>query len=357
MTAALVPDGATSERARTIGRGVLRWVAALTGAFVVFGVLMAIKGADPIAAYREMFVTTFRADSLGEILTKATPIVLAALAVAIPARAGLTNVGGEGQLVLGGIAAAGVVQYGGGDLPAGVALVLMAVAAALAGAVWGAFAGVLRQAFRINEAVSTLLLNYLAIDLMSFLIYDSWKDPNGSGQPATADLPVPVRLPLIGSLDVHAGFILAVIAVVVTSAVLYRTAWGFRLRVVGGNPEAARRSGFRVGLLVVGALMAGGALAGLGGFAQLAGAEFKLRPGFLVEYGYIGFLASWFARHKPVPAALAAVALAAITIAGDSLQIDAGLPAASVNILLAFVLLAVFGWTRRNRVGLRAAAA
>jgi simple sugar transport system permease protein len=118
--------------------------------------------------------------------------------------------------------------------------------------------------------------------------------------------------------------------------------------VVGGNREAARRAGLSVGLLLLSAMLVGGALAGLGGFTQLAGAEFKLRPGFIATYGYIGFLASWLARHKPIQVAVAAVALSAISISGDSLQIDSQLPAATVNILMALVLLAVFGWTDRK---------
>jgi simple sugar transport system permease protein len=120
--------------------------------------------------------------------------------------------------------------------------------------------------------------------------------------------------------------------------------------VVGGNTEAARRAGLRVGLLLVTAMATGGALAGLGGAVQLAGAEFKLRPGFCLTYGYVGFLASWLARHKPIRVAVAAVVLSAIAVAGDSLQIDAGLPAASVNVLMALVLLAAFGWGQGFRI-------
>jgi simple sugar transport system permease protein len=144
--------------------------------------------------------------------------------------------------------------------------------------------------------------------------------------------------------------LIAVAAAVLVSLALSRTAWGFRLRVVGGNPEAARRAGLRVGLLLVTAMAVGGALAGLGGAVHLAGAEFKLRQGFGLTYGYIGFLASWLARHKPIRVALAAGVLSAIAVAGDSLQIDAGLPAASVNILMALVLLAAFGWGQTSRV-------
>jgi simple sugar transport system permease protein len=183
---------------------------------------------------------------------------------------------------------------------------------------------------------------------MFFLIYDMWKDRAGSGQPTTEALPVAERLPLIGLGRLHGGILIALGATAVIAFVFAFTTWGFRLKVVGGNAEAARRSGLKVGLLLLSAMAVGGALAGLGGLSQLAGAEFKLRPGFVAGYGYIGFLASWLGRHRPVPVIASAVLLSTIVVGGDSLQIDSGLPAASVNILMALTLLMVFGFGRRK---------
>jgi simple sugar transport system permease protein len=344
VTAIRVPETWATGR----WSGVLRWVVGIGAAVVAFGLIMAVKGVNPLTAYSDMLSSLTQPEAFGQILVKATPLILAALAVAIPARAGMVNVGGEGQLIIGGVASAGVVLWLADSLAAPVVMVLMIVAAMLAGGLWAGLAGVLRERFGINEAVTTLLMNYMALDLMYFLIYDRWKDRAGSGQPATAPLPVNLRLPLIGTSSVSVGFVIALVATVVVALALKRTTWGFRLRVVGGNIEAARRSGYRVGWLMLGAIAAGGALAGLGGYTQLAGAEFKLRPGFLVTYGYIGFLASWLGKHNPFAAAGAAIVLAALTVGGDSLQIDSGLPAASVNILMALVLLAVFGFSKRK---------
>ena len=330
-------------------KGGVRWAVAIAGAAVIFGAFVLAKGANPLDAYRSMITALGTGTSLKGIALQAAPLILAGLAVAVPAKAGLVNVGGEGQLLLGGICATGTSLALGGRLPGAVTLVLMCVAAALGGAVWSALAGVLRLWVGINEAVTTLLLNYVALDLMLFLIYDSWKDAKGSGQPVTAPLPVAERFPLLGTTGVHAGILLAVGATGLAWWALRSTRWGFQLRVVGGNPEAARRAGLKVGLLLLSAMAVGGALAGLGGVVQLAGAEFKLRPGFLVSYGYIGFLASWLARHHPVRVATAAVLLAAIAVSGDSLQLDSGLPAATVNVLMALVLLAVFGWTQHTK--------
>ncbi len=311
---------------------------------------MLLKGVNPWTAYTDMLSSTF-GDSrqIAGILVRATPLILAALAVAIPARAGLINVGGEGQLIIGGVAAMGVSLAVDGALSGPVTLVLMGLAAAVAGGLWSALAAVLRIGVGIAESVSTLLLNYIALDLFLFLIYDRWKDRQGSGQPATRALGDGERLPIIWSgTRVHLGLLVALVAGVAVFAVFRWTSWGFRLRVVGGNSEAARRAGLNVRALMISSMLLGGALAGLGGFAQLAGAEFKLRSGFVVGYGYVAFLASWLARHRPIGVVGGCLLLSGIVISGDSLQLDAGLPAASVNILMALVLLGVFAFSKRK---------
>ena len=350
MTAVTVdPELAVPDRVREIARTAARWAVALGGAVVIFGALMAFKGASPVEAYRAMWTSLTTDTAMAAILVKGTPLILAALAVTIPARAGLVNVGGEGQLIMGGVFAAGIAMAVGTALPGPVVLVLLCLAGALGGALWAGIAGVLRLKVGISEAVTSLLLNYVALNVMFFLIYDSWKDPNGSGQPATRPLPVDQRFALLGNSKVHQGVILALLATGFVWWLLRKTRLGFQLRVVGGNAEAARRSGLKVGALLVGAMLLGGALAGLGGVAQLAGSEFKLRPGFLVSYGYVAFLASWLARHDPAKVALSALLLGAISITGDSLQINSHLPAATVNVLMALVLVAVFGFASRRK--------
>ena len=327
-----------------LARGAGRLALAYAAALVLFGAFVLTKGANPFDVYAAMWRSTVtNGTSIGQVLVKAAPLILAGLAVAVPARAGLVNVGGEGQIIIGSVAAAGTALALDGRLPGGVMILVMALAAAVAGGLWAGIAAVLRLTVRINEAITTLLLNYVAIDLLLYLIYQPWKDKHGSGQPATRQLAVGARLPLIGTSKVHAGFLIAVVATVVIFALLRWTAWGFRLRVVGGNAEAARRAGLPVSALLLSAMVVGGALAGLGGMVHFAGAEFKLRPGMTLNFGYIAFLAAWLARHDPLKVAGAALLLALIAIGGDSLQVDSGLPAAAVNVLMGLVLVAVMG--------------
>jgi ABC-type uncharacterized transport system permease subunit len=323
-----------------------RWAGAIAGALVIFSALVLVKGANPIAALADMVMSMLAPASLEQIAIKAAPLILAAMAVVLPARAGLANVGGEGQIIIGAVCAAGVGLAV--DSAGPVALVAMLVAGALGGALWAGIAAAMRLTVGVNEAVTTLLLNYVALDVMLYLIYEPWKDPNGSGQPATRPLEVAARLPLLGTTAVHVGIVIALVAALVVWLVLRGTAFGFRLGVVGGNPEAARRARLPVARLLLVAMLLGGALAGLAGVVHLAGVEFKLRPGLTANIGYIAFLAAWLARHRPLPAVGGAFLLAAIVVGGDSLQLDSGLPAATVNVLMGLVLLAVLGWTARR---------
>lgn len=333
-----------NPQAVRLARGAGRLALAYAGALVLFGAFVLTKGANPLDVYADMWRSTvLNGTSVGQVLVKASPLILAGLAVAVPAKAGLVNVGGEGQVIVGAVAAGGVALALDGTLPGGAMVLVMMLAAAVAGGLWAALAAVLRLKVSVNEAITTLLLNYVAIDLLLYLIYQPWKDPDGSGQPATRALAVAARLPLLGTTRVHAGFVIALVATGVIFALLRWTSWGFRLRVVGGNPEAARRAGLPVPALLLSAMVVGGALAGLGGMVHFAGAEFKLRPGITLNFGYIAFLAAWLARHEPLKVAGAAGLLALIAIGGDSLQLDSGLPAAAVNVLMGLVLVAVMG--------------
>lgn len=348
-TADAAPSGPT--RLRRALPVVVRWVGALAVALIVFSVLIAIKGANPVTTLSDMLTTTFqRQRSVEQILIQMAPLVLGALAVAVPARAGLTNVGGEGQIIIGAVAACGTFLFLGDTAPGGLILVAMVVASMVAGALWAGLAAVLRLASGVNEAISTLLLNFVALDVLLFLIYQPWRE-NPVGQPSTRELVDTAKLPVLAGTKVHVGIVIAVVMVVVVHYVLNRTRWGFKISVAGGNSEAARRSGLRVPGLILSALMIGGALAGLAGMIHFAGVEYKLRPGFGNQLGYVSFLACWLARHQPFPILASAFVFATLSVARNSLQLDAALPAASINVLTALILIAVLGFTASRKKG------
>ncbi|MDE3206168.1 MAG: ABC transporter permease [Acidobacteriota bacterium] len=316
-------------------------VGAYLGAVVIFSAFVAAKHQNPVTVWRAMIHSTLlQGSSLQEIAMRAVPISLAALAVAVPARAGLVNVGGEGQLILGAVAATGIGVAIGADVPGPLAWLLMAGGGAAAGAAWAGLAGALRAWLGANEAVTTLLLNFVANDIMLYLIYQPWKDPHGSGQPQSRPLPHHAQLPGLFASQVNTSVVVALVAAAAIWWLLRRSHWGFALRVVGGNGEAARRCGLPVSKLMIQSMLVGGALAGLGGMLNLAGLELRLRPDITLTFGYVAFLASWLGRHHPVKVVGAAVLFSAIALSGNGVQLSTGLDGATVDVLLALIVAA-----------------
>ena len=331
-----------------VGRGFPRFMRpslSLAGAFVVFAFLLIAKGTDPRDGYRAMWDSVFRdANSFGDVLVRMTPYLLAALAVALPARAGLFNIGGEGQLLIGAVGAVAMANVLGQEMPQLPTLILMAIAAMVAAGLWAGIAALLRQVTNTNEAISTLLCNYLAFLVLGWLVFGRWKDPRSTGFPRSRALEDNERLPMLWG-RVHIGIIIAIAAAVLIWGLLRWSTWGFRLKVLGGNAEAARRAGFHSGRLASSALMAGGALAGLAGMLQVTGVEGQVRAQMMTGYGFTGVLAAWMVRHHPLYALGSSGLLAAIAVGGNGLKIRAGLSAGSVNILMALLLLAFLGWS------------
>jgi ABC-type uncharacterized transport system permease subunit len=330
-------------------RSSTRLIGVFVASLVVFALLLVANGADPIAGYRAMWSSITRDSSaFGDVLIRTVPYLLGALAVIVPARAGLFNIGGEGQLLLGAIGAMWIANVLDQSLPRGVTLLLMAFVAMLLAGAWAALAAALRLVAGTNEAISTLLLNYLATLLLGWLVFGPWKDPASTGFPRTRPFETGESMPMLFG-RVHIGVAIAVPVTVLVWAALRYTAWGFQLTVLGQNPEAARRAGFRTGALSLSALALGGALAGLGGMLQTSGVESNLRPGIMSGYGFTAVLAAWMVRQSPIKAMGSAFLLAAIAIGGNGLKIREGLSAASVNILMAIILLAVLGWGTRQK--------
>jgi ABC-type uncharacterized transport system permease subunit len=339
------PDRAEISRFPAWVPKIVRWVCVAVSTLLIFSAFLLAKGADPIEVLQSMWETALgSSDSIGETFIRSTPLLLAALATAVPARAGLFNLGGEGQLLLGAVGAMVVANWLGGDASTPLTLTLMCVGGALFGAAWAALPALLRLWTRTNEAISSLLFNYLASLIITWLVFEPWKDPQSLGQAYSRELTGPERFPIVWGNRVHAGIFVALAAAVVTWALLRHTTWGFKLRVIGGNPAAARRAGLAVGGLSVAAMVVGGALAGIGGMVEIAGTEGRLRPDLLVGFGFIGFLASWLAKHDPLKAILSSLLLGAIAVGGSGLRITAGLSGGAVNILMAVTLLAVLGW-------------
>ncbi len=316
-------------------------IAAIAAALLLFGVFVWFAGVNPVEVWLLLFKGAF-GDwySWQNTLQRAAPLMLTALCVAIPARAGLVVIGAEGALVLGGLAAAALAHAL--PLPASFAgTVMVCLAGALAGALWIALAGWLRQYRGINETISSLLLAYVAIGLFKHLVEGPLRDPASLNKPSTFSLAEGLRISGIAGSDVHWGLVLGVLVCLVAGLWLRTTPSGFAVRVVGGNPRAAQLVGLPASRLIVLACALGGACAGLAGAVEVAAVHYSANASLIAGYGYAGILVSFIARHQPVAVIPVAIVFGGFGAAGSLLQRRLGLPDASVLLLqgIAFVLI------------------
>ena len=335
-----------------LGQSYSRAVIGVALALAVFAALLLVSGHDPAEALLEAWNgVTGSSFGLSEVGVTMIPLVLTALATAVPTRVGLINVGGEGQLYIGALTATGVALF----FPMEhiwLMLPVMAVAGCAGGGLWAMMAALLRHWRGVNEVISTLLANYVAILLVNVFVFGPWKNPHGLGYPYTIPFEVAAVFPAIAGTRFHWGFVAPVIALVVCYVILSHTLWGFKMRAVGGNPNAARQRGIAVDRYVIAAMIAGGGLAGLAGMVEVSGIHHDLRPGISDNLGYLGLLASWLAGHNPVVIVAACFMIAVFLVAGDVLQLTVGLPSAAGLVLIGLALFFVLGLRRVERQAL-----
>lgn len=313
---------------------------AIVAALGLFGLSVSFAGVSPVAVWVILFKGAF-GDwfSWQNTLQRAAPLMLTALCVALPARAGLTVIGGEGALVLGGLAGAALAHALAVDGMAGT--LVLCIAGALAGAGWIMLAGWLRQWRGVNETISSLLLAYVGIGLFKHLVEGPLRDPSSLNKPSTHAIADSLRIGGIAGSDVHWGLLLGVLACVAAALWLRWTPSGFSVRVVGGNLRAAQLVGLPATRLILLACGLGGAAAGLAGAVEVAAVHTSANAALIAGYGYAGILVSFIARHHPLAIIPVAVLFGGFGAAGSLLQRRLGLPDASVLVLqgIAFVLI------------------
>jgi len=305
-------------------------------ALAVSAIALVVLDVNPVAAYMTMFVDTlFTEFGLSETLTKAVPLILTGLAVYLPLKAGLFNIGAEGQLVAGALAGTWIGLNV--SLP-GLALIpLMFVAAAVAGGIWAGIPAYLRAKWDVNEIITSLLLTFVALEIQSYLL-------RGPMQGGTGNFPQSDRFSEAATIPelfggVHAGLLAALCMVVVTYVLMTRTRLGFEITFVGSNDEAAQQAGmskFYVYLLV---FVVGGAFAAMGGISEIAGAQGRYRAGFEPGYGFTAIPIALLGRNSAFKVMLAGLFFAVLFVGGSSMEVAFGVPAALVEIIQALVIL------------------
>ena len=327
-------------------------LASLVVAFLIIAVVLLATGHDPLTTYRRLFDEAFLADgALGQTFVSATPLLFTGLAAAVAFKMQLFNIGAEGQLYFGAIFASAAGVFFGGQ-PAPVVIGLMVLAGIVGGALWGLIPGVLRAFCSTNEIITSLMLNYVALYVMNYLIFDSlsyWRDtstpdarvfPQGRFVSEAANWPAAT----IAGVPIPMGFLLGVGVAGVVWALYNRTRFGFEVAVIGDSPRAGRYAGMRTRRTIVAVMGLSGAIAGIGGASQIGDFSHQLDPHGLMQagYGYYGIVVAALAHYNPFGTVVVAFLLGGLSNAGYALQ-GPDFPSGLTGVMTGIILFCVLG--------------
>ena len=327
-------------------------IGAIIIALILGGVVIASVGGNPFLSYAHIARASFGdIGVLSDTIVKATPILLAALACSIAFRMKLWNIGAEGQFIMGAFGASAIVLAP--VLPPETSrwlfIPVMAIAGMAAGAIWGFIPGYLKAKFNVNEIISTLMLNYIAVAWVNFWIFAVWTE--GGFQmspkfPETSWLPrlseYASSIPFFRGLTTHAGLLLGILAAVVLWFIVYRSRWGYEIRVIGDNPHAAQYAGISITRNTIWVMMLSGALAGLGGMSEVSGVVHRLQTSPIAAgYGFTGIIVAWLAKLNPIVLIRVSVLFGALILAGREIQ-PSGIPKMIQGIILVCLIASDF---------------
>jgi simple sugar transport system permease protein len=334
---------------------------ATLAALVLGAVMLLFLRVNPVQAYQALWEGAFgSSNAFAETLVKATPLLLIAIGICISFRGDVINIGGEGQMIVGAILATWVgLTFT--TLPGWLVITLAMMAGFLGGAIWGGIPGVLKAYFSVNEILSTVMMNAIAVQLMNFLLRGPMIDPSqaelASKIPQTARLLEIFRLPRLVPTRLHLGALIAVALAFLVYILLWRTTLGYRIRAVGQNPHASRYAGIKVPRYIVLALLFSGAFAGLAGAIQVYGVNYRMitdgsASGFTGSAGFNGIVAALFGQLHPVWSIPASILFGALLVGANSMQRVVQVPSAFVTALNGLVVVFVVSseiWRRRRQ--------
>jgi len=317
---------------------VLPSAVALLGALLVSAGVIALSGHSPLAAFGALLGGAFGSvDSLSEVAVKTCPLLLTGLAIAVSFQAGVWNIGAEGQLLMGALAMA-VLGVHGATLPASLDLTADLALAALLGAAWAGLAGLLKLRRNVNEVISTIMLNFVALGLISYLVQGPLMEAGGRYPQSDAILPTLWMPRLVPQLRVHLGILLAIAIAAGLHLLFYRTVAGYETRAAGLNPEAARLAGIDVNRRVLQALMLSGALAGLAGAVEVSAVTHRLYERFSPGWGFTAIAVGLLGRLSPTGVVVAAFFFGALDAGSNAMQRVAGVSSVLISVIQATVI-------------------
>jgi len=311
---------------------------------VVVTLLIISANKDPFKAYQTFFFGIFGTlNGFIEIFVKATPLIFAGLGIAVAFKSGFFNIGAEGQLYMGAIGATAVVTFCTG-VPGPLRVIIAIMAGFIFGGLWALIPGLLKAKFNISEIITTIMFNYIAINITALAVRGVLKDPSGGGYlPQSPMIENAARLPeLLPPTRLHAGFLIALVMVALIWFIMQKTTLGYGFKVVGANKRAAECTGIPVMKnIVISAFLSGG-LAGLAGMAEVLGIQFRLLDGISSGNGYTAILVALLGFNHPIGVFFSAVGFAALQVGSNTMQRQMGIPASIVLITLGLVVLLIF---------------
>ncbi len=332
---------------------------AITLALFIGGIIIALVGGNPFLSYAHIARASL--GSMGvfsDTIVKATPLILVGLACSLAFRMRLWNIGAEGQLYMGAFGASAVVLIPllPADAPRWLFILTMILAGIAAGALWGFIPGFLKARLNVNEIITTLMMTYIAIAWNNYFIFAVWSEggfqmspvfPQNAWLPRLADYAA--KFPFLAGLTTHLGFIFALIAAVVVWFILYRSKWGYEIRLIGDNPGAAKYAGINITRNIILVMMVSGALAGLAGVSEITGVVHRLQERISPGYGFTGIIIAWLAKLNPFAVVLVSILFGALILAGREIQ-PSGIPKMIQGIILVCLIGSDFLLSNRVRV-------
>jgi simple sugar transport system permease protein len=334
-------------------------VGAVVIALIIGGVIIAAVGGDPIRSY--IHIARASVGSVGvlsDTIVKATPLILVGLACSVAFRMGLWNIGAEGQFFLGAFGASAVVLIP--LLPPDASPLLyipaMIIAGVMAGALWAFVPGFLKARFGVNEIISTLMMNYIAVAWNNYFIFAVWSEGGFQMSPMftrNAWLPrltdYAEQFPFLSGLTAHLGLIIALLATLLVWFVIYRSRWGYEIRLIGDNPEAAKYAGINISRNIILVMMFSGGLAGLAGVSEISGVVHRLQGSISPGYGFTGIIIAWLAKLNPFGVVLVSFLFGALILAGREIQ-PSGIPRMIQGVILVCLIASDFLFRYRVRI-------
>ena len=326
---------------KTSAHPILQRIISVLAALVVAGIVIAICGYNPFVVYKNMVVGSFgSAYYVKQTVQKVIPLLVMGLGVAVCFKMNFINIGADGQFYAGAIAATYVALHSEG-MPAWVTVLLMFVVAFVAGGIWCLIAGVLKSKWGVSETLVTLMLNYIAIKLVSYLQYVLWKDPKAFGQPKIANYPKDLWFTNV--LGIHYGWIVAVFLLILVWLLLRRSRLGYEIAVLGANQRTAKYAGMSTRKVLLLASLIGGGICGLAGLIQAAGMEHTLNDQMGNNMGYTAACIAYMAQMNPVAVLIISFLFAILFQGSAYMQIAMQIPAATGDVIQGIILLFILG--------------